>query len=462
MTSIRTRLSSTCRHAGNLFTLTAMTGVAVSVTACLPEYHLRIDVGQPDTSFSSEKPTNLAADDVDALRDIVDDVGVVNVLVTSNVSAEGRLAWQDVILRDVLAGGVHYTRRSYEHLSVLSLEVDHDGLESLLASDDVDSVVLNVPVPPSAVQHANIVGATRTQKYGLGGAGQTMVIADTGVDATHPLLGNHVVDGACFSTNSSTSHSLCPNGAPESYGIIAGMDCDATIEGCSHGTHVAGIERAIAPEAEIISVQVFSEFESECANYGLSSPCALTWQDDLLAALDYVVELGLTDPSVASLNMSLGGGIFSGYCDHDPRAQGIEMLRDMGILTVVAAGNDGSATNVSAPGCISSAITVGSANATDGVSPFSNGGKLIDILAPGEMIVSTVPGGIERMSGTSMAAPQVAASVAVLRSFKPSLTADEIETILLTSGQPVTDPRTGLEHPRLRLDRGAFAAHTLH
>jgi subtilisin family serine protease len=444
----------------NLLALSAIAGLGATTSGCLPEYHLRIDVGQPDAGFSIDKPSMAATNDIDDLRDIVDQFGTVNVLVTSSVDAKGRLAWRDVILRDVLSSGTSYTRRTYDHLSVLSLEVDREALDRLAASDEVESLTLNIPSPLNTLQHANVVGATRTQKFGLGGAGQTIVIADSGVDASHPLLSGHVIDGACFSTDSASSTSLCPSGASEAYGIDAGGACEEDIAGCDHGTHVAGIGRTIAPESSLISVQVFSEFDAECATYGLASPCVLTWQDDLLAALDYVVDLSQTDPSIASLNMSLGGGVFSGACDDDPRAEGIKMLRDLGVTTVVAAGNDGSADGVSAPGCISAALTVGATSFTDEVSSFSNGGHLVDILAPGESILSTVPGGIDRMSGTSMAAPHVAASIAVLRSVSPDLTVDEIETLLKATGQPVSDSRSGLVHPRLQLDASAYRVYT--
>lgn len=63
---------------------------------------------------------------------------------------------------------------------------------------------------------------------------------------------------------------------------------------------------------------------------------------------------------------------------------------------------------MSAPGCVASAITVGATTDDDQLSAFTNRGPLLDLLAPGTSIVSSVPGdGYASKNGTSMAAPHV-------------------------------------------------------
>jgi subtilisin family serine protease len=74
------------------------------------------------------------------------------------------------------------------------------------------------------------------------------------------------------------------------------------------------------------------------------------------------------------------------------------------------------------------------------VAPFSNYGKnLVDVFAPGVDILSTVPGGYERDSGTSMAAPVVSGLAALLLDYFPNLTGADVKRIILASAVRHTD-----------------------
>jgi subtilisin family serine protease len=64
---------------------------------------------------------------------------------------------------------------------------------------------------------------------------------------------------------------------------------------------------------------------------------------------------------------------------------------------------------------------------------FTNYGRDVDVFAPGVDILSTIPGGYERDSGTSMAAPVVTGLAALLMAYYPSLTAADVKRILLAS-----------------------------
>lgn len=94
---------------------------------------------------------------------------------------------------------------------------------------------------------------------------------------------------------------------------------------------------------------------------------------------------------------------------------------------MVAAGNEGSRNGVAAPGCLSSAVTVGATDDSDLITAFSNRGPLLDLVAPGVDIDSSVPddtyGG---MSGTSMSTPHVAGGFALMRQAFPDLGAVQI------------------------------------
>lgn len=153
--------------------------------------------------------------------------------------------------------------------------------------------------------------------------------------------------------------------------------------------------------------------------------------------------------------MSIGGGSNTGTCDADSRKPAIDQLRALGIATVIASGNDGFTDAVSSPGCISTAVTVGSTSKFDVISGFSNSSAVVDLLAPGSSIQSSVPGtGYAFFNGTSMATPHVAGAFAALKSRMPSATVDQIEAALKVTGTPVTDIRLGgtQTKPRIRVD----------
>jgi subtilisin family serine protease len=294
----------------------------------------------------------------------------------------------------------------------------------------------------SLAQSGPLVQAPQLWAAGARGAGQGVAILDTGVDGAHPFLAGRVIAEACFSTNSpaNRSSSVCPNGQAEQNGAGAARPCAAT--GCEHGTHVAGIAAGrgadfsgMAPDADIIAVQVFSRFTG--AACGGQAACVASFTSDQIRALDFVRQLAATR-AVAAVNMSLGGGRSTTACDSDITKPVIDQLRAVGVATVIASGNDGFRDSVSFPGCISSAVTVGATTKTDTLADFSNCGPQVDLHAPGVGINSSIPGGrFAAFSGTSMATPHVAGAFAALRSRGPAVSIDQIETALKQSGGAV-------------------------
>jgi subtilisin family serine protease len=171
--------------------------------------------------------------------------------------------------------------------------------------------------------------------------------------------------------------------------------------------------------------------------------------------------------NIAAVNMSLGGQSYSSQedCDNDNAAlkAAVDNLRSAGVATVIASGNDGLGDAISSPACISSAISVGASTGSDEVAFFSNSAPWLTSLAPGTDIDSAIPGGeFASKDGTSMAAPHVAGAVAVLNSVVPEAYVDEIEESLASSGVFITDPRNGVEVPRVQVDAAAQALNELY
>ncbi len=362
-------------------------------------------------------------------------------------------------LLDAIAEADPTLAEPIEGLPYAVVEVDQAGLESLEASGQVLSVEEDVIEEAFLQDSVPLIEAPSAWSAGYTGQGQTIAILDTGVDTSHGAFAGRITAEACFSSTSQANNSVsvCPNGQGSQTGAGAGVNCSTSIRGCDHGTHVAGIAagkspnlRGVAPDAKIIAIQVFSRFNNP-ANCRGRAPCVLTYRSDQIRALQHVSSLaGRFD--IAAVNMSLGGGKSTTACDGDPRKPVIDQLRNLGIATAIASGNDGFKDGVSLPGCISSAVTVGSTTKADKISVFSNSAQMVDLLAPGGSIRAAVPGGgFGVKSGTSMATPHVAGAFAVLAEKTPSASVTAIENELKTKGKPITDTRNNITKPRINL-----------
>ncbi|ADG83165.1 S8 family serine peptidase [Thermincola potens] len=241
-----------------------------------------------------------------------------------------------------------------------------------------------------------------------------IAVLDTGVDVNHPDLRNKLVPG----TN--TVNPLKSN-----------RDDDG------HGTHVAGIAAAVsnngigiagvAGNCKIMPVKVF--------DYWGGSDISVA--DGIIWAADHGANV---------INMSFGTMANSTMLN-----EAIEYARKKGVIMVAAAGNWANQ-YISYPAALSQVIAVSATDKNDKLADFSSYGPEIDVCAPGEKIFSTYwdphkGSTYGELSGTSMAAPQVAGLAALLISAKPWLTPDEVRQIIESSakdlGEPGWDPQYG-------------------
>ncbi|WP_312048567.1 S8 family peptidase [Exiguobacterium profundum] len=195
------------------------------------------------------------------------------------------------------------------------------------------------------------------------------------------------------------------------------------IDDHGHGTHVAGVigatrdngvsMRGIVPNVSILPVKVLDAGGSGDT-------------DQIALGIKYAVDAG-----AKVINMSLGG--------NESRTLGymLKYAYDRGVVIVAATGNDGQS-RVSYPASSKYTISVGATNTFGIVSDYSNYGLGVDVVAPGSKVASLVPdGNVVYMDGTSMATPHVAAAVALLKSYHPDLSVEDVRTLLQRTADPI-------------------------
>jgi uncharacterized repeat protein (TIGR01451 family) len=267
---------------------------------------------------------------------------------------------------------------------------------------------------------------------GLTGSGSTVGIMDTGVDWQHPAL---LLQYRGYKPDGLSVHEgnwFCAT--DEGY-LYPG-------DGYGHGTHVAGtavgrqdadgVAIGVAPGAQWIAAKALSD-----AGYGYDS-----W---IHAAFEWLLAPA-GDPALAPdvVNGSWGSSISA----NETFRPDMQALRAAGIVPIFSAGNNGpEPSTVGSPGSYPEAIAIGATDDLDRVTSFSSRGPSPwgeikpEVSAPGAQIRSSLPGGTYGVAnGTSMAAPHVTGLVALLLQADPTLSVDEVETILTSTALPLGDP----------------------
>jgi subtilisin family serine protease len=283
----------------------------------------------------------------------------VNFQAESSRSASGVITQRNAIadatkaVVQSLAGVNASNIKRYQYVPYLAVTLNAAALQALAKNPMVREISEDVPVPPTLAESTGVVGADIAWQSGYDGSGWAVAVLDSGVDKNHNFLSGKVISEACYSTTRKPdrSTSLCPGGASSSTATDSGLNCPLSTYGCNHGTHVAGIVtgkdytsngpgyNGVANGANIIAIQVFSQFTGgNCTNYGLPSPCALSYTSDQMRGLERVYALRTTF-NIAAANMSLGGGQSTSNCDGDSRKSSIDNLRVADIATVIASGN---------------------------------------------------------------------------------------------------------------------------
>jgi uncharacterized membrane protein len=355
---------------------------------------------------------------------------------------------QEGVLAALDTAGVEY-RSYYIANKVLVRAGGTDLVNALAGRSDVERITANhvfqLPEPiisprprdesPQVIE-PNLIFVNADDVWALGydGAGILLAGNDTGLDWDHPALIDHYRGW----NGSSADHNYNWWDATGTYPTVPD-------DGHGHGTHTTGTmvgddgathQIGMAPGAQTIHCKNMDNGGSgseatftECFEWDLA-PWDLTGANP--------------DPNMApdAINNSwgFGGGNFPAFEDE------IAALQAAGIAVEVSAGNEGDfgCTTLRSPGDYDQVITTGSVNHAGGVLPgtltsFSSRGPSLlypsipmpDIMAPGENINSSLPGGGysgPTWSGTSMAGPHVTALIGLMWSAAPGLRGDIAET----------------------------------
>ena len=228
------------------------------------------------------------------------------------------------------------------------------------------------------------------ENYATGGADVVIGSIDTGVDFTHSQFTGRLIAGRDWVNN----------------------DADPSDDD-GHGTHTSGTMAGstvgvagVAGAASHVKIYV----QKVCGRRGCPSSAIV---NAIRAAADV--------PNMVAMNLSLGGGSST-----QAEVDAIAYATSKNVLVIASAGNDG-VTTVSCPACNGQAISVAASNWRDALAGYSNRGSGLDITAPGGECYSNTTsegciysaykgGGYAWLQGTSMAAPQVTGTAAIVAS----------------------------------------------
>lgn len=246
-----------------------------------------------------------------------------------------------------------------------------------------------------------------------------VAVLDSGIDVNHPELKDSILDKG-------------RNFAPDKEDFS-----DDVFDHTGHGTHVSGVIAAKNNQSgvagfgdfiKILPIKIFHKNESQYKKKPLSKR--------IIQGINYAVEQGAD-----IINLSLGWPKVM----HSKRLQkAIDDALKAGVMIVSASGNSSNVSSIY-PCIINEVICVGSVGPEGKLSGFSNFAQNVDVLAPGEMILSTYPmhkaplkysvQGYEIMSGTSQAAPLITGMIAAIKAVFPLENSSLIKKRLFASSK---------------------------
>ena len=272
-----------------------------------------------------------------------------------------------------------------------------------------------------------------------GSSNVIIAVIDSGADYTHPdLAANMWTNPGEIAGNFIDDDG---NGfIDDTIGWDFAFDDNDPMDGDGHGTHVSGTIGAVGDNGTGVAgvnwdVTIMPVKFLDDTGSGTTS--------DAIDAINYVTMMKQAGHNIIATNNSWGGGGFS-----QALKDAIQLGGNEDVLFVAAAGNGGidgiGDNNDLTPFYpsnynLDSIISVASTDRNDNRSIFSNFGAVsVDLAAPGSSIRSTLPGNTYGLfNGTSMAAPHVTGTVALLKALDPSASALSIKNAILAGVDPI-------------------------
>ena len=275
---------------------------------------------------------------------------------------------------------------------------------------DADSAVYLTQWAPAKIHLPEAHKITR-------GASIIVAVLDTGADLTHPALAARLISGFDFVDHDSDPSEVGAPGVDYAFG---------------HGTHVAGLIALTAPEAAIMPLRTL-------APDGVGTVWAQA------QALRFAIEHG-----AHVVNLSWSFRVRSRVLDDVLAEVTCVTVVDAscrgkvwpGTVVVAAAGNSGaSVLEYPAAETMPGVLAVAASTESDQLAPFSTYGAWVSVAAPGEHIVSSVPGGAyASWSGTSMSTPLSAGITALIRAANPAYKAAEVVSRVTVTSAMIGGP----------------------
>ncbi|MGB8453865.1 MAG: S8 family peptidase [Anaerocolumna sp.] len=253
----------------------------------------------------------------------------------------------------------------------------------------IKEIIQNINEVPQGVQ---MIQAPAIWDKSKKGEGVVIAVIDTGCQIDHPDLKDRIIGGRNFTKDF--------NGDPDNFSDNNG-----------HGTHVAGTIAAtennsgvmgVAPLAKLLILKVLGK--SGDGNY-----------KNIINAINYAIKWnGPNNEKVRIISMSLGGNT-----DVPKLHEAVIKAVNNNILVVCASGNNGdnnvNTDELNYPAAYNEAVSVGAIDFLKRITKYSNSNNNVDLVAPGNEIISTyLEGKYAKLSGTSMATPHVSGAMALI------------------------------------------------
>jgi subtilisin family serine protease len=279
------------------------------------------------------------------------------------------------------------------------------------------------PTPLAGVD----VGALGAWGVATGSSSVTVAVIDQGIELTQPDLTDalwtnpgEIPDNGVDDDNNGYVDDV------HGWDFVRGSGAvDDPEDDDFHGTHVGGIigattnnGKGVAGLASGVRLMSLKIIGPDGGN-----------DSDAIEAIAYARSMG-----VKVMNASWGASLADEPSAASPALR--DAIAACGCVFAAAAGNYGANTNIAtnrvypASFDLPNTLSVAAAGVRGGLAAFSNHGWTVDLAAPGEAILSTVPGGYAWGDGTSMATPFVSATAALMLGRVPGLTPEEVVTTI--------------------------------